>query len=94
MFSLGQGLMDYSLLVGVKRQRFEVIKEPLVLRTSSKHSMIKSNPFQKQDDGGIAAAIVEGPGMFYFGIIDILQEWNLKKKVERFLKVVLFGSMR
>lgn len=36
---------------------------------------------------GIRAAIVEGPGMFYFGIIDVLQEWNWSKKLERFFKV-------
>jgi hypothetical protein len=30
--------------------------------------------------------VIEGPGIYYVGIIDILQEWNLSKKVERFFK--------
>lgn len=36
--------------------------------------------------GGIESAVIEGPGIYYVGIIDILQEWNLSKKVERFFK--------
>lgn len=36
---------------------------------------------------GDNACAVEGPGRYYFSIIDILQEWNLKKKLERFVKI-------
>lgn len=32
--------------------------------------------------------IIEGPGVYFFGIIDILQQWNTQKKIERFLKTV------
>ena len=31
--------------------------------------------------------MIEGPGIYYVGIIDILQEYNLDKKLERFAKV-------
>lgn len=34
------------------------------------------------------AAAVEGAGSFYLGIIDILQEWNWDKWLERFFKTV------
>ena len=99
---LAQGLMDYSLLVGVKRQRFEVLKdrqdeeimdpdhvaEPFNaverLRTSE-------DPFQRRVDGGVLASIVEGPGIFYFGIIDVLHEWTLRKKLERYFKIYVRG---
>lgn len=37
--------------------------------------------------GGVKAQVTEGPGIYYLGVIDMLQEWNLKKKAERFLKV-------
>jgi len=37
----------------------------------------------------MSASIIEGPGVFYLGIIDILQEWSLIKKAERWLKRVL-----
>jgi hypothetical protein len=36
--------------------------------------------------------VVEGPGTFYIGIIDVLQEWNFHKKAERFVKTVLLGK--
>jgi hypothetical protein len=115
IFLKSQGLMDYSLLVGVKRQRFEVIKENLDAASSSSNrretfhgtrgsvvidtgasalasiAIDEKNPFQKHEDGGVRAAIVEGPGTFYFGIIDVLQEWNLKKKIERYFKVYVLG---
>ena len=32
------------------------------------------------------SAVIEGPGTFYMGIIDILQEYNVAKRAERFLK--------
>ncbi len=35
--------------------------------------------FQRDGDGGMRARIVEGPGTYYVGIIDILQEWNYTK---------------
>ena len=41
----------------------------------------------KDDDGGLRVCAVEGPGKYYFRIIDILQEWNWKKKLERFIKI-------
>ncbi|KAG8469411.1 hypothetical protein KFE25_005866 [Diacronema lutheri] len=34
----------------------------------------------------VPAAIVEGPGLFAFGIIDILQTWNWRKRIEYFFK--------
>ena len=69
-FLAGLNLMDYSLLVGVHRERF-------TLRNSNINN-----------DGGHQVCAVEGPGRYYFRIIDILQEWNLKKKMERLLKIV------
>lgn len=36
--------------------------------------------------GGVRAAIVEGPEVYFLGIVDILQTWNTKKKLERFWK--------
>jgi len=46
-------------------------------------------PFFQAEEGGIKATIVEGPGAYYMGIIDILQEYDTHKKFERFAKVYL-----
>jgi len=40
-------------------------------------------------DGGVQASIIEGPGIYFFGIIDILQEYNTSKKLEHFAKIYL-----
>ncbi|GMF66298.1 unnamed protein product [Phytophthora lilii] len=37
-----------------------------------------------------AAEVVIGPGFYYIGVIDMLQTWNLSKRIERFMKTVIF----
>lgn len=99
--------MDYSILIGVKSRKFEVIDnqdkpdDPADLQTQTQSSngttnplhrtmrvsSIARNPLKKDMDGGMHAGLVEGPGTYYFGIIDVLQEWNWQKKLERWFKV-------
>ncbi|RYG51674.1 hypothetical protein EON67_02880 [archaeon] len=43
-------------------------------------------PFYRQYRGGLRATIVEGPGVYYMGIIDILQRYSWIKRMERFFK--------
>lgn len=134
----GFNLMDYSLLVGIKRRNFEVIdsapstpltkshlaatqqqqqqqqhpslqsekdssdKAPRVSPLPNNHvpatpaSSTTSTPTVngrlnlaavKDPDGAMHAAVVEGQGTFYIGIIDILQEWNYDKWYERMFKI-------
>lgn len=45
------------------------------------------NTIYKDPDGAMHAAVVEGQGTFYIGIIDILQEWNYDKWYERMFKM-------
>lgn len=77
--------MDYSLLVGVVRRKFEVMDRNTSLQSCPETSTI--DVFQRDADGGMHAAVVEGPGTYYMGIIDVLQEWNWEKKLERFFKI-------
>lgn len=74
--------MDYSLLVGVVRRKFEVME-----RTTHTSEINSTDIFQRDPDGGMHAAVVEGPGTYYMGIIDVLQQWNWEKKLERFFKI-------
>lgn len=89
-------LMDYSLLIGVKRERFTVLGQSgSVTSNPSPENAAASNPTLTSFNAslgfssGFQARIVEGPGMYYFGIIDILQEFNFSKRLERFLKIRL-----
>ena len=124
--------MDYSLLVGVCNERFNIMKDAPLQRKHSnnfqnsldgapmwgrslsvevdrlrrhhhEHKISDASvskrpddsdpdPFQRDEDGGIHAKKVEGPGMYFIGIIDILQDYNLSKKLERFFKVYIQGA--
>lgn len=96
------GLMDYSLLIGVKRQTFEIHKKAIVTPkvTDQNHdrqgisnlcNSVNYRTYNQDSDGAIHAAVVEAQGTFYIGIIDILQEWNWSKRFERFIKTSLLG---
>lgn len=45
-----------------------------------------------EEDGGLHTRFVEGPAKYYMGIIDVLQEWTLKKQLERAIKVYLYRA--
>lgn len=77
-------IMDYSLLIGVKLADYAVERDHM-------HD-IPGDPYGTQADGGIRATIVQGPGKYYIGIIDILQKWNFSKKTERFFKTTFLGA--
>ena len=93
-----QNIMDYSLLLGVSYQQ---IDNKYNIRGSSakKAYFIDENAEQEysqndllfnqelHDNYTVKANIVEGPGVYYIGIIDMLQKWNTEKKLERFLKI-------
>ncbi|CAH0479628.1 unnamed protein product [Peronospora belbahrii] len=38
---------------------------------------------------GMSVDEVHGPGLYYLGLIDILQQWNFRKRVEYFIRVYL-----
>ena len=71
-FLQGEGIMDYSLLLGIEKGLSEmecqvgVDENPLV--------MSASNSFTAQ--------------RYYVGIIDILQKWDRSKRTERYLKAL------
>eukprot|EP01033_Poteriospumella_lacustris_P005505 gene5506-3924_t len=141
--------MDYSLLIGVRRERFRVLSREgqdaadhggaasvsstapssserpsdvvAITRASStavapggrtgpidisvapivhadhrgSHAASEKDAWRQQSvcggvDGdfsaGLKAVVVEGPGTYYVGVIDILQQWDWNKRIERFLK--------
>ena len=83
--------MDYSLLIGVRRRNFEILdSQTTVTKDLSAINLqsLQGNPFNQDVDGAFHAAVVEGQGTFYIGIIDVLQEWNWKKYIERMFKII------
>jgi len=45
-------------------------------------------------NGGMSVDEVHGPGLYYLGLIDMLQQWNLRKRVEHFVRVYLLMQDR
>ncbi|KAF0695071.1 Aste57867_14094 [Aphanomyces stellatus] len=71
VFLRDQGIMDYSLLIGVVDVQYKV----------DKSASGGENPHYCDS--------ISGPGLYYIGVIDILQTWNWNKRLERWLKVWL-----
>ena len=58
------GVLDYSLLAGVKKFKFnlDLNDNDVGVDSTASNSVFKSNS-------------VSGPGVYYFGIVDFLQDW-------------------
>ncbi len=94
-------LTDYSLLLGihymqhfVASQRVSTDQKEQMLAggSGSGGAVVPRTPgltYFQGEEGGLRAQVIEGPGIYFFGLIDILQEWNTNKKCERFLKTYL-----
>mmetsp|Transcript_24052 Transcript_24052/g.38661 ORF Transcript_24052/g.38661 Transcript_24052/m.38661 type:complete len:615 (+) Transcript_24052:216-2060(+) len=76
-FLSSKNIMDYSLLVGVQNYTYKTDDDKKLNNVSS-HSSLEI----------LAAARVRAPGMYYIGIIDVLQEWDWNKWLERAAKIM------
>eukprot|EP00730_Choanoeca_flexa_P006722 TRINITY_DN12211_c0_g5_i3.p1 TRINITY_DN12211_c0_g5~~TRINITY_DN12211_c0_g5_i3.p1 ORF type:complete len:929 (+),score=262.01 TRINITY_DN12211_c0_g5_i3:153-2939(+) len=91
-------IMDYSLLVCEHRCSGPDCckdRKPLEVSRHDEHG----NPKITMDDiltYGVRSAPSptdpDGSSVYYFGVIDILQRWNAKKKMENFVKTQLRGK--
>jgi 1-phosphatidylinositol-4-phosphate 5-kinase len=71
------GVMDYSLLIGVRKRQFPVVIEDSEVTISG----ARQSTFR--------ASSVTGPALYYLGIVDFLQDWTFSKKVERAIKIYI-----
>ncbi|OQR95942.1 phosphatidylinositol-4-phosphate-5-kinase (Pi-PIPK-D8/GPCR-PIPK) [Thraustotheca clavata] len=83
--------IDYSLLVGIHHRKFTV-EAPLspVGRVDSEFCGYHHPPFHQAQQGGMGVEEVYGPGVYFMGLIDILQQWNMRKRIEHFVRVYIF----
>eukprot|EP01083_Nonionella_stella_P017556 49124_1 len=87
-------VMDYSLLLGIYHMKMvpnqdlkrNVIQEEAGDDPELEEKEMESQALLNDYAGGIRAEIIEGPGLYYMGIIDTLQNWSLSKKMEHFAK--------
>ena len=75
------GLMDYSLIVGVKRAKAGADADELRAQGGFLPGDSPDQPFQVRLEGGDEIG-------YYIGVIDFLQEWTLKKSLAHCLKTV------
>lgn len=84
------GLMDYSLLVGVQHVHYDLQGQQHHQQSDPTSPAFPSSSSSSYK--GYAARVVIAPNQYYFGIIDILQTWDYKKRCEQFVKVHLLGQ--
>jgi hypothetical protein len=77
-----QDLMDYSLLIGVVKSRYEVLDSP-AQNVSVKHL----EDMSRGSDRFFEATYVESDQKYYLGIIDVLQKYTWRKRLEYIWKV-------
>ena len=95
-FLLRHDVMDYSLLLGIHYTRHRVgaatdVELLLPLSSPSQSLPCPLAPetltrFQR-DAGGLRATTITGPSLYVLGLIDILQEYTVSKRLERCWKV-------
>lgn len=128
-FLRSQGLIDYSMLLGVHTRRFDIfqgtsnlamekIDEGRPTPSSSPHGKLSSaetksdsvstsmaqTPMRgfllgvngnrdrqhcKFENQILRAAYVEGPALYFISIVDVLQQYTFRKRMERLLKIAL-----
>lgn len=55
---------------------------------------VGNKPFHQAIHGGMSVDEVHGPGVYFMGLIDILQQWNFRKRVEHFVRVYILMQDR
>lgn len=81
--------LDYSLLVGVHNRSFKV--NVIAPNASPQESQV---PFYKKSSGGMEVDVVEGAGVYFLAIIDILKDWSFTSKMEWWCKTNILRQDR
>lgn len=79
MFLMSHNIMDYSLLIGVHHCR----EQQHPTQHCGGRRVLEPNRNRSTQARAIE---LEGPGVFYFALIDCLQAWNWGKRIESMFK--------
>jgi len=103
LFFKENNIIDYSLLIGIHKKKADPNTGKKYIKDSSAMSESEditptvggyarsvSLPFYEKDDGGVQN--YNGEEIYFLGIIDILTEYNTKKKFEHFIKSIKHGN--
>lgn len=74
-----------AILMSASEGASSNITESCAPSDSSRELRKSTNPWSDYS-GGVQARVTEGPGIYYLGLIDMLQEWDFWKRGERLLK--------
>jgi hypothetical protein len=92
-FLAAHRIMDYSLLLGVHNRQYRVLPSALTTAgASAKSAAGRAPPNHRGSQGGMAAVMVEGPAVYFLGVIDILQTFTWRKRLEYWLKRYVLRS--
>ena len=92
------GIMDYSLLLGIYHMKIQHHNndddsydssdddDDDDLKSNISESFIATNITEDIYCGGVRAEIIEGPGIYFFGIIDALQQYTIRKRFETWFR--------
>lgn len=89
-FLEAQNIMDYSVLLGVHELKEPTYTNGDLTKTGSKLSVLQG--LEPVESCTLAAG--SQPVIFYIGIIDLLQEYNFKKKLAHVIKASSIGWIR
>lgn len=87
-FLESQNVMDYSLLLGVTHNDLHQTGGVVAYEGCGTSGSAATGGFV------VAPAVVQAPRFFFFGLIDVLQEWNAWKLLEQYIKTYLFWHER
>ena len=79
--------MDYSFLVGIESRTSEAFSNEISITKSPSIFKGETGGFRSTDENDIPLDTI-----YYVGIIDILQPYNIRKKVEHAIKSITESS--
>lgn len=78
------GTLDYSLLVGVKKTKFDIN-----INTVDDTITVPEGEVEIGKNSMFYSKSLIGPSTYYLGIVDFLQDWTPSKKLERLFKIYI-----